>query len=122
MRPLRVIQLKIYMTDTNEKGENIEELKGAIWKKLCLIEDPEIGLSITDLGLIYDIQIESPKKANISMTFTSMACPYGPQLKAQVHAAATRFVSDVEVDVVFKPPWDPHKMASEEAKQLMGIY
>ena len=107
---------------TDEKSKNSEELREAVWKKISLVEDPEIGLSVTDLGLIYDIQIKNSKKASVSMTFTSMACPYGPQLKAQVHAAATRIIPDVEVEVVFSPPWDPHQMASEEAKQLMGIY
>ncbi len=99
-----------------------EELKQQIWGKVALVEDPEIGLSITELGLIYDIQVPEPSKALVKMTFTSMACPYGPQLKAQVHAAATRVVSDAEVEVVFSPPWDPREMASEEAKAVMGMY
>ena len=97
-------------------------LQQEIWEKISLVEDPEIGLSVTELGLIYNIELIENKKAKVSMTFTSMACPYGPQLKTQVHAAATRVIPDVEVEVVFDPPWDPYKMASEDAKALLGIY
>ncbi len=101
---------------------SIEELRQSIWEKVSLVEDPEIGLSVTDLGLIYEILLKEPTHADISMTFTSMACPYGPQLKAQVHAAATRVVPSANVEIVFKPPWDPREMASEDAKALMNIY
>ena len=103
---------------------SVEELKQAVWERIAQVEDPEIGLSVTDLGLIYKIEIdpEQNNKAQIDMTFTSMACPYGPQLKAEVHVAATHVVPDAHVEVVFSPPWDPREMASEEAKALLGIF
>ena len=101
---------------------NREEKKQAIWERVAEIEDPEIGLSITELGLIYSIELLEEDKASIQMTFTSMACPYGPQLKMQVHAAATHVVSNVDVEVVFSPPWNPQEMASQEAKALLGIF
>ena len=100
----------------------LESIKQEIWSALAKIEDPEIGLTITELGLIYDVQVKDKENAEIKMTFTSMACPYGPQLKAQVHANSTRIVPNVDVEVVFSPPWDPHQMASSEAKELLGIY
>lgn len=105
-------------------GEAEEQaLQQKIWDKISLVEDPELGLSVTELGLIYNIQVEeNGEKANISMTFTSMACPYGPQLKTQVHSAATQIVPNVTVEVVFSPPWDPYTMASEDARTFLGIY
>ncbi len=103
-------------------GDQLAPLKQDIWEKLSLVEDPEIGLSVTELGLIYEILVESSRKAKVQMTFTSMACPYGPQLKAQVHAAATRVVPQVDVEVVFQPAWNPHEMASEDAKAVLGIF
>ncbi len=101
-----------------------ETLKKRIWDELVKVEDPEIGMSIAELGLIYDLKLDENNKADITMTFTSMACPYGPQLKAEVHAAASRFeeVPEVHVEVVFSPPWDPREMASEDAKMMLGIY
>ncbi len=101
-----------------------EALKKQVWDAIAQVEDPEIGMGLVDLGLVYDLQIDENKKADVTMTFTSMGCPYGPQLKAEVHAAATRVedVSDAHVEVVFSPAWDPREMASEEAKMLLGIY
>ncbi len=90
------------------------------------IEDPELHLGIVDLGLIYDIQINpSPEgeEIKLKMTFTSPFCPYGPALKAQVHQALAHLpaVKHAQVDVVFTPAWDPHTMASEEAKIALGL-
>lgn len=101
-----------------------DTLKKRIWDELMLVQDPEIGMSIAELGLIYDLKLDESNNAEITMTFTSMACPYGPQLKAEVHAAASRIqeVADVHVEVVFSPPWDPREMASEDAKMMLGIY
>ena len=111
--------------ENTESSENVEStLKKQVWDEISKVEDPEIGMSLAELGLIYDLSIDDNKKADITMTFTSMGCPYGPQLKAEVHAAATRVeeVSDAHVEVVFTPPWDPREMATEEAKMLLGIY
>ena len=67
-----------------------ETLKKRVWDEIATVEDPEIGMSLTELGLVYDLKIDENNKADVTMTFTSMGCPYGPQLKAEVHAAATR--------------------------------
>ena len=101
-----------------------ETLKKRVWDEIATVEDPEIGMSLTELGLVYDLKIDENNKADVTMTFTSIGCPYGPQLKAEVHAAATRVegVSDAHVEVVFSPAWDPREMASEDAKMLLGIY
>ncbi len=107
--------------DTEQEAEAV---KKAVWEEISKVVDPEIGLGIVDLGLIYGLALDEEQKAFVTMTFTSMACPYGPQLRAEVHAAASRVdgVRDVDVEVVFSPPWNPREMASEEAKMYMGIY
>jgi len=101
-----------------------ETLKKSVWDAIAQVEDPEIGFSVTDLGLIYDLSFDESNNAKVTMTFTSMGCPYGPQLKSEVHAAATSVdgVGDAEVEVVFSPPWDPREMATEETKMMLGIY
>jgi metal-sulfur cluster biosynthetic enzyme len=92
------------------------------------IFDPEIHISIMDLGLIYGVDINpvdaEKAKVNIRMTMTTPACPYGPALLSKVYADVSEIpgVSDVNVDLVWSPPWDPRKMASEEAKMQMGIF
>ncbi|MEM7181149.1 MAG: metal-sulfur cluster assembly factor [Spirochaetota bacterium] len=99
------------------------ELEKEIYESIKLIEDPELFISIMELGLIYSIEVKDENRAEVKMTFTSMACPAGPQLKTQVYNACMRIdkITDAEVEVVWNPPWDPHTMASEDAKIDLGI-
>jgi metal-sulfur cluster biosynthetic enzyme len=96
-------------------------------KVLKGILDPEIHISILDLGLIYgvDIQADGTDKAkvNVKMTLTGPGCPYGPALLSKTHGDVAQIpgVSDVNVDLVWVPQWDPRKMASDEAKERLGI-
>lgn len=110
--------------NTELQGNSRKELEKKIWEELSQIEDPEIGIGIVELGLIYTVKFPSSDSDHslIRMTFTSMGCPYGPQLRSQVREAALKVVSEVEVDVVFQPVWDPKEMASEDAKMALGIY
>ena len=88
------------------------------------VEDPELHLSVVDLGLIYGVKFEDDgKKAVVDMTLTSIACPVGPQLRASVHAAALKVpgIEDVYVNLVFNPPWNPRTMANEDALLTLGI-
>lgn len=107
---------------TLEKPER--DLKEEIWKEISTVVDPEIGLSLTELGLIYELHIDENNGASIKMTLTSMGCPIGPMLMEEVRNAAYRVdgVSFVNVDLVFSPPWDPREMASEEAREYLGIF
>lgn len=101
------------------------------WKKigeaLKPVFDPEIRISIVDLGLVYGAEIgesEKGRSVKVSMSLTSPACPYGPMLLASVHSAIARLpgVKDVDVDLTFKPSWDPRTMATEEAKEQLGLF
>jgi len=91
------------------------------------ISDPEMHVSIVDLGLIYGAAFFESEKGlgvRVTMSLTSPACPYGPMLLAVVHAGLARIpgVKDADVDLVFSPSWDPRSMASEEAKEQLGLY
>jgi metal-sulfur cluster biosynthetic enzyme len=86
--------------------------------------DPELGLDIVSLGLVYGVTVDPDGDAVVSMTLTTPYCPMGPMLESQVHAA-TQFlpgIRDVKVDLIWDPPWDPHTMASDEAKLELGLY
>jgi metal-sulfur cluster biosynthetic enzyme len=98
------------------------DIRGVLKK----IVDPEIHISIVDLGLIYGVDLQADgrkQKVNVKTTLTTPACPYGPALLSKIHAdlAALPEISDVNVDLVWVPQWDPRKMASPEAKMKMGI-
>jgi metal-sulfur cluster biosynthetic enzyme len=95
-----------------------------VFEALRPIEDPELHMSIIDLGLIYGVKFEEEgKKVLVDMTLTSIACPVGPQLRASVHAAALKLpgVEDVYVNLVFNPPWNPRTMCSEDALLQLGL-
>ena len=86
--------------------------------------DPELGLDIVSLGLVYGVEVDQEGDAVVTMTLTTPYCPLGPMLESQVHMA-TQFlpgIREVRVDLVWNPPWDPHTMASDEARLELGIY
>ncbi len=87
------------------------------------IQDPEIGLGVVDLGLIYDI-IKDGDKVTILMTLTTPACPYGPQLMNSIKETVLglRGVKEVDLQLVWDPPWNPKEMASDYAKDVLGIW
>ena len=84
------------------------------------VVDPEIGVNIVDLGLVYRIEVEGAR-ARIAMTMTSPACPLVEHLKDLATSAIRRHVPDVvdvDIDVVSEPQWDPEMMSDEARRQL----
>jgi metal-sulfur cluster biosynthetic enzyme len=98
--------------------------KSEILAKIQPIEDPEINLSLVDLGLIYDVVVLDGRIVNIFMTLTTPGCPYGPHLIKSVKKAVGELdgVEKVDVEVVWDPPWKPEDMASDYAKDVLGIW
>ncbi len=99
--------------------------KAIVYEALKPVMDPEINLSVVDLGLIYDVRIDNKvKKITVDMTLTSPMCPYGPMLIAMVDDAVKVLpgIKETEVKVVWEPQWDPKKMASDEVKDKLGIW
>ncbi len=89
------------------------------------IEDPDIGVSLVDLGLIYDCSFDpAAQKATVVMTLTSPACPAAQYLMDQMKLRLMEHgdVKDAHVELVFEPKWDPKTMASDEVKERLGIW
>ena len=85
------------------------------------VYDPEIPVNVLDLGLIYDIQVNQGQ-VYVQMTLTAPGCGMGPYIaqNAETRIAEIEGVRDVEVDMVFDPPWNPG-MITEEGKKLLGL-
>jgi metal-sulfur cluster biosynthetic enzyme len=85
------------------------------------VEDPELGMDIVDLGLLYDVEVEGPK-VKVIHTLTSMGCPVGPMIQENVDQVVRALpdVEDVEVELTWDPPWSPEKM-SDDAKFILGF-
>ena len=98
--------------------------KEQILEALQKVKDPEMNISLVDLGMIYDINIEPEGKVQVKMTLTTAACPNGEMLVAQVHKAVeeTSGVTKTEIVLVWDPVWDPATMASDSAKDILGIW
>ncbi len=92
-------------------------------EKLREVKDPEINMSIVDLGLVYDIQYDNGDVL-VTMTLTSPGCPLGPIIRGEAYAKLRELpgVKDVDVQIVWNPPWDPRTMASEDVKMALGIW
>lgn len=96
-----------------------------ILEAIVPVIDPEIGLSIVDLGLIYKTQmLEDGKTAHVLMTLTSPMCPMGPQIMSEVHVAVLKLegVEEVKVELTFNPAWDPKTMANDEVQMMLGMF
>jgi metal-sulfur cluster biosynthetic enzyme len=93
----------------------------ALLDALRAVDDPEAGMNIVELGLVYAVEA-APPLARVRMTMTSPACPLGEYLSESVkNALRARFpeLKDIEVEFVWEPPWTPEKM-SEEARNFFG--
>jgi FeS assembly SUF system protein len=99
------------------------ELGPQVIKALSTVFDPEIPVSIYELGLIYDILIDAEGRVGIRMTLTAPACPAAQFLPEQVRTAvaAAERVADVKVDIVWEPPWTRDRM-SDAAKLQLGMF
>lgn len=91
-------------------------------ESLRTVVDPELGLNIVDLGLIYDIKVED-SNVIVKMTLTSPACPLGAVIQGQANQAVKKlpWVKDLKIELVWTPRWDPKTMASEEVLMELGI-
>ncbi len=80
-------------------------------------QDPEIGIDVWTLGLIYEIKVKE-NDVYVKLTFTSPMCPYGPQMVEEIKSEIKKHGAEqVEVDITFDPPWKP----SPELREMMGI-
>jgi metal-sulfur cluster biosynthetic enzyme len=95
------------------KEEVVDVLRG--------VEDPELGMDIVDLGLMYDVEVEG-SNVKVIHSLTSIGCPAGPMIQEGIHdaVAALPGVDNVEVELTWDPPWTPEKM-SDDAKFILGF-
>ena len=85
------------------------------------VEDPELGMDIVELGLVYDVEVEG-SKVKVTHTLTSMGCPAGPMIQEDIERVVSEIpgVGQVESELTFDPPWTPDRM-SEDAKFILGF-
>lgn len=97
--------------------------KDDVLEGLKNVYDPEIGINIVDLGLVYDADIAENGDVLVTMTLTSLGCPLGPVIMQEVNNALKDLpgIGGTDVKLVWTPPWSPENM-SEDAKDELGIW
>jgi metal-sulfur cluster biosynthetic enzyme len=94
--------------------------KEDVFEALRQVEDPELGMDIVDLGLVYDVDVEG-EKVTVTHSLTSMGCPAGPMIQEDIYRVMSELgASEVEVELTWDPPWTPERM-SDDAKFILGF-
>ena len=98
------------------------DLQAAVIEALREIYDPEIPVNIYDLGLIYGVEVDDNADATVTMTLTTPHCPVAESMPGEVELRVSSVpgIRDAEVNLVWDPPWGPHKM-SDEARLELGM-
>jgi metal-sulfur cluster biosynthetic enzyme len=99
-----------------------DTLREQVLEALKQVDDPELGINIVDLGLVYGVELDGDT-VHITYTLTTMGCPIGPMIEAQMKEllSGVEGVDNVNAEMVLRPPWTPDMM-SEEAKAALGYF
>jgi len=99
-----------------------QDMKDSMFGALENVIDPELGIDIVNLGLVYDVDLDEEGVATVTMTLTSMGCPLGPVIVDQVNTALGELpeVKSTNVNIVWNPPWSKDRM-SRYAKMALGV-
>ena len=105
---------------TDGSGAPSEE---QVLEALKSVVDPELGINIVDLGLVYEVAVDPSGDVDIQYTLTTMGCPIGPLIEDQMRAflAPVPGIGEVRPEMVLRPAWSP-EMMSEEAKAALGMF
>jgi metal-sulfur cluster biosynthetic enzyme len=104
------------MSDTTA-DVSVEDLEEAMRD----VVDPELGINVVDLGLVYGIAVDDAQVATIDMTLTSAACPLTDVIEDQTRSALEGLVNDFRINWVWMPPWGPDKITDDGREQLRAL-
>ncbi|WP_435768656.1 metal-sulfur cluster assembly factor [Nocardioides sp. SYSU DS0651] len=94
---------------------------GDIEEAMKDVVDPELGINVVDLGLVYDIHVDEKSNVVLDMTLTSAACPLTDVITDQTNSALEGLVNDVAINWVWMPPWGPDKITEDGREQLRAL-
>ncbi len=121
------------MTDTQHIHDDLPEVpeasgvgtatatKDDVFEAMKDVVDPELGINVVDLGLVYDVHLDAHSNAVLDMTLTSAACPLTDVIQDQTNAALEGLVGDVTINWVWMPPWGPDKITDDGREQLRAL-
>ena len=105
------------MSDTTTATPNVADVEEAMRD----VVDPELGINVVDLGLVYGVHLDERSNAVLDMTLTSAACPLTDVITDQTESALEGLVGDVAINWVWMPPWGPDKITDDGREQLRAL-
>ena len=114
------------MTETTTSSPNSQANVADVEEALRDVVDPELGINVVDLGLVYDVHLDEDGNCVLDMTLTSAACPLTDVIEDQTRAALTTgpgggLVQDFRINWVWLPPWGPDKITDDGREQLRAL-
>ena len=106
---------------TGDLAQQDEELLADVEEAMRDVVDPELGVNVVDLGLVYGIDVDDSNVAVIDMTLTSAACPLTDVIEDQTQVALDGLVQDFRINWVWMPPWGPDKITEDGREQLRAL-
>jgi len=98
-----------------------QALADGVWEAMKDVVDPELGINVVDLGLVYDVHVDEGNVATLDMTLTSAACPLTDVIEDQTRAALDGLVDDFTINWVWMPPWGPDKITDDGREMLRAL-
>jgi metal-sulfur cluster biosynthetic enzyme len=92
-----------------------------VWEAMKDVVDPELGINVVDLGLVYDVHLDEGNIATLDMTLTSAACPLTDVIEDQTRAALDGLVDSFTINWVWMPPWGPDKITDDGREMLRAL-
>ncbi len=105
------------MTETSAAKARLDDVEEALKD----VVDPELGINVVDLGLVYGVHVDDDNVATIDMTLTSAACPLTDVIEDQTAQALSGLVNDFRINWVWMPPWGPDKITDDGRDQLRAL-
>jgi metal-sulfur cluster biosynthetic enzyme len=101
--------------------EEVEQKTEDILEALRDVVDPELGINVVDLGLVYGVLLDGPARATLDMTLTSAACPLTDEIEGQAAEALKDILEDFTINWVWMPPWGPENITEDGREQLRAL-
>ena len=106
---------------TAEETETVSQEVEDVLEALRDVVDPELGINVVDLGLVYGVDVDAEKIATVDMTLTSAACPLTDVIEDQAREALDGVVTDFRINWVWMPPWGPEHITEDGREQLRAL-
>lgn len=112
----------VMLGDVEEAAVDTKVIEERMIEVLQTVDDPELGIDIWNLGLVYKVDVSGDGDVHVEFTLTTMGCPIGPMIDEQIRAASQYIegIGEVTTEMVMYPPWSPEKM-SPLARSALGV-